>query len=159
MSAAATMMLRTASKRCFMQAARLNTPSFTTSRMFSMKFLDSHEYIKVDGDIATVGISDHAQGQLGEVVYVEIPEIDEEVEKGDSFTNVESVKAASDVYAPVSGTIVEVNEDLDSSPEILNDDPEGKGWIAKIKMSDPSELDSDDLMDEEAYKKFLEESS
>ena len=77
----------------------------------------------------------------------------------DSFTNVESVKAASDVYAPVSGTIVEVNEDLDASPEILNDDPEGKGWIAKIKMSDPSELDSDDLMDEEAYKKFLEESS
>lgn len=119
----------------------------------------AHEYIKVDGDIATVGISDHAQGQLGEVVYVEIPEIDEEVEKGDSFTNVESVKAASDVYAPVSGTIVEVNEDLDSSPEILNDDPEGKGWIAKIKMSDPSELDSDDLMDEEAYKKFLEQFS
>lgn len=118
----------------------------------------AHEYIKVDGDIATVGISDHAQDQLGEVVYVEIPEIDEEVEKGDSFTNVESVKAASDVYAPVSGTIVEVNEDLDSSPEILNDDPEGKGWIAKIKMSDPSELDSDDLMDEEAYKKFLESS-
>lgn len=119
----------------------------------------AHEYIKVDGDIATVGISDHAQDMLGEVVYVEIPEIDEEVEKGDSFTNVESVKAASDVYAPVSGTIVEVNEDLDASPEILNDDPEGKGWIAKIKMSDPSELDSDDLMDEEAYKKFLEESS
>lgn len=119
----------------------------------------AHEYVKVDGDIATVGISDHAQDMLGEVVYVEIPEIDEEVEKGDSFTNVESVKAASDVYAPVSGTIVEVNEDLDASPEILNDDPEGKGWIAKIKMSDPSELDSDDLMDEEAYKKFLEESS
>ena len=127
--------------------------------LITFTFLLAHEYIKVDGDIATVGISDHAQDQLGEVVYVEIPEIDEEVEKGDSFTNVESVKAASDVYAPVSGTIVEVNEDLDSSPEILNDDPEGKGWIAKIKMSDPSELDSDDLMDEEAYKKFREQFS
>jgi glycine cleavage system H protein len=119
------------------------------------KYTKTHEWVSVDGDIATVGISDHAQDHLGDVVYIDLPEAGKSLNKGDVLCTIESVKAASDVYAPVSGKIVEVNVELDSSPETINSDAEGAGWIAKIKLSSPTELDS--LMDLEAYKKHCEE--
>ncbi|HNR78901.1 MAG TPA: glycine cleavage system protein GcvH [Mesotoga infera] len=119
------------------------------------KYTKTHEWVSVDGDIATVGISDHAQDHLGDVVYIDLPEAGKSLKKGDVLCTIESVKAASDVYAPVSGKIVEVNVELDSSPETINSDAEGAGWIAKIKLSSPTELDS--LMDLEAYKKHCEE--
>lgn len=119
------------------------------------KYSKTHEWVEVEGKIATVGISDHAQEELGDVVFVELPEIGKEVKKGDVLCSVESVKAASDVYAPVSGKVIEVNTELDSSPEIINQDAEEKGWIAKIEISD--EPDLSDLMSEEEYKKFIEQ--
>jgi glycine cleavage system H protein len=119
------------------------------------KYTKTHEWVSVDGDIATVGISDHAQDHLGDVVYIDLPEAGKSLKKGDVLCTIESVKAASDVNAPVSGKIVEVNVELDSSPETINSDAEGAGWIAKIKLSSPTELDS--LMDLEAYKKHCEE--
>jgi glycine cleavage system H protein len=119
------------------------------------KYTKTHEWVSVDGDIATVGISDHAQDHLGDVVYIDLPEAGKSLKKGDVLCTIESVKAASDVYAPVSGKIVEVNVELDSSPETINSDAEGAGWIAKIKLSSPTELDR--LMDLEAYKKHCEE--
>lgn len=117
------------------------------------KYSDSHEWVKVDGDIATVGISDYAQHALGNIVYVDMPEVDDEVVAGDDFGAVESVKAASDLISPISGTVVEVNEELVDKPELINEDA-FNNWIIKVKMSDPSELDN--LMDAEAYKKLCE---
>ncbi|MEQ9519849.1 MAG: glycine cleavage system protein GcvH [Parvibaculum sp.] len=121
--------------------------------MSTIKFTEDHEWISVDGDIATVGITDYAQGQLGDVVFVELPEVGREVAKGDEAAVVESVKAASEVYAPLGGEIVEVNDVLDGAPATVNEDAEGAGWFVKLKLSDPSELD--DLMDEAAYKSFV----
>lgn len=117
------------------------------------KYADSHEWVKVDGDIATVGISDYAQHALGNIVYVDMPEEGDEVSQGEDFGAVESVKAASDLISPVSGEVVEVNEALVDKPELINDDAYSN-WIIKVKMSDPSELDN--LMDAEAYKKICE---
>lgn len=114
-----------------------------------LRFLSSHEWVAVDGDVATVGISDHAQELLGDIVFVELPEMDDEISAGDEVGVIESVKAASDIYAPISGTIVEVNEDLDDSPESVNSDAYGDGWIYKVKMSDPDEFN--DLMDADSY--------
>ncbi|MGC9320813.1 MAG: glycine cleavage system protein GcvH [Kosmotogaceae bacterium] len=119
------------------------------------KYAATHEWVSVEGKTATVGISDHAQDHLGDIVYVDLPEVGKSLKKGDVFCTIESVKAASDIYAPISGKVIEVNEELDSSPEKINDDAEGAGWIAKIEMSNESELDS--LMDLEAYKKHCEE--
>jgi len=119
------------------------------------KYAATHEWVSVEGKTATVGISDHAQDHLGDIVYVDLPEVGKSLKKGDVFCTIESVKAASDIYAPISGKVIEVNEELDSSPEKVNDDAEGAGWIAKIEMSNESELDS--LMDLEAYKKHCEE--
>ncbi|AFK07844.1 glycine cleavage system protein H [Mesotoga sp. HF07.pep.5.2.highcov] len=119
------------------------------------KYAATHEWVSVEGKIATIGISDHAQDHLGDIVYVDLPEVGKSYKKGDVFCTIESVKAASDIYAPVSGKVVEVNEELDSSPEKINDDAEGEGWIAKMEISNESELDS--LMDLEAYKKHCEE--
>jgi len=119
------------------------------------KYAATHEWVSVEGKIATVGISDHAQDHLGDIVYVDLPEVGKSLKKGDVFCTIESVKAASDIYAPISGKVIEVNEELDSSPEKINNDAEGAGWIAKIEMSNESELDS--LMDLEAYKKHCEE--
>jgi glycine cleavage system H protein len=113
-----------------------------------------HEWVKVDGDTATVGITDFAQHSLGEIVFVELPEVDEEYDMNDTFGVVESVKAASDILIPVSGTVTEVNEDLEDSPELLNEDA-FSNWIAKMDLSDTSELD--ELMDADAYKEFCEE--
>ncbi|WP_367356515.1 glycine cleavage system protein GcvH [Mesotoga sp.] len=119
------------------------------------KYAATHEWVSVEGKTATVGISDHAQDHLGDIVYVDLPEVGKSLKKGDVFCTIESVKAASDIYAPISGKVIEVNEELDSSPEKINNDAEGAGWIAKIEMSNESELDS--LMDLEAYKKHCEE--
>jgi len=119
------------------------------------RYSEDHEWIKVEGEVGTVGITDHAQKQLGDIVFVEVPEVDDELEKGDEAGSIESVKAVADVFTPVSGTIVEVNEDLEDAPETVNKDPHGDGWLFKIKLSDPSELD--DLMDAAAYEKYLEE--
>lgn len=113
-----------------------------------IKYLPSHEYVRVDGNTAYIGISPYAAKQLGNIVYVDMPEVDDEVEKEEDFGAVESVKAASDLYAPVSGTIVEINENLVDNPRALGEDPM-ENWIIKVDMSDPSELDS--LLDQEAY--------
>ena len=114
-------------------------------------YSESHEFVKVEGDFAYIGITDYAQHALGNVVYVDLPEVDDEVEAGEEFGAVESVKAASDIISPVSGTIVEVNEALDDQPELLNEDAY-ENWIIKVELSDKSELDS--LMDAAAYTEF-----
>jgi glycine cleavage system H protein len=118
-------------------------------------YSDDHEWITVDGDIATIGVTNHAQEQLGDVVFVELPDVGKSVSKGDEAAVVESVKAASEVIAPVSGEIVETNGDLEGEPAKVNEDAEGSAWFVKIKLSDTSELDG--LMDEAGYKAFVEE--
>lgn len=116
--------------------------------MEGLYYTESHEYVKVEGEFGYVGITDYAQHELGNVVYVDMPEVDDEVTAGEEFGAVESVKAASDLLSPVSGTVVEVNEDLEDQPEKINEDAFGN-WIIKVKLSDPSELDN--LMDAKAY--------
>lgn len=116
-------------------------------------FTDEHEWIDVDGDEATVGITDYAQGQLGDIVFVELPAEGKLLAQGDDAAVVESVKAASDVYAPISGTISEGNSVLEEDPALVNSDPEGDGWFFKMTLADRSELDA--LMDEAAYKTFV----
>lgn len=111
-------------------------------------FSESHEYVRVEGEFGYVGISDYAQKQLGNIVYVDMPDVDDDVEVGEVFGAVESVKAASDLLSPVSGTVVEVNERLEDSPELINQDA-NENWIIKVKLSAPSELES--LMDEDTY--------
>ncbi len=114
-----------------------------------LKFLSTHEWVEVNGDVAKIGVSDHAQELLGDLVFVELPEVGSSVSAGDSVAVIESVKAASDTYAPVSGEIIEVNEELEDSPERINDDPYGDGWMYKIKMEDPDEVG--DLLNADAY--------
>jgi glycine cleavage system H protein len=122
----------------------------------TLKFADSHEWIKDNGDgTVTIGISEHAQEMLGDVVFVDLPDTDDEIEAGKSFSLVESVKAASDIYAPISGEIVEINEELEDSPELINEEPYEGGWIVKVKMSDASELNN--LKDAEEYLSSIEE--
>lgn len=118
-----------------------------------MRFTKDHEWIEVDGDIATIGITAYAADQLGDVVFVETPDVGKTVKAGDGLAVVESVKAASDVYAPVSGEVVEANGELGGSPETVNASPEGSGWFAKVKISNPAELDG--LLDRAAYEAFL----
>ncbi|WP_022729383.1 glycine cleavage system protein GcvH [Fodinicurvata sediminis] len=117
-------------------------------------YSDEHEWIAVDGDKATIGITSYAQEQLGDVVFVELPEVGKALSKGDEAAVVESVKAASEVYAAVSGEVTEVNGAVEEEPGKVNEDPEKEGWFFKLKLSDTSELD--ELMDEAAYKKFIE---
>ena len=117
-------------------------------------FTDEHEWIDLEGDTATVGITDFAQGQLGDIVFVELPEVGTMVEKGKDAAVVESVKAASDVYAPLSGEVVEVNEGLEEDPALVNSSPEEDGWFFKMTVSDKSELEG--LMDDKAYKSFCD---
>jgi glycine cleavage system H protein len=123
--------------------------------MSTFRFTRDHEWVRLDGDLAIVGITDYAQSQLGDVVYVELPEIGHRVEKGKEAAVVESVKAASEVYAPASGEVAEINETLAADPATVNADPMGDGWFIKLRLDDPKELDS--LMDEEGYKRFIEE--
>ncbi|EDL49371.1 glycine cleavage system protein GcvH [Erythrobacter sp. SD-21] len=117
-------------------------------------FTDEHEWIDLEGDTATVGITDFAQGQLGDIVFVELPEVGTMVEKGKDAAVVESVKAASDVYAPLSGEVVEVNDGLEDDPALVNSSPEEDGWFFKMAISDKSELEG--LMDDKAYKSFCD---
>ena len=117
-----------------------------------LKFTDDHEWILLEGDIATVGITEFATEQLGDLVFVELPEVGASVSKGDAAATVESVKAASEVYAPLDGEVVGVNETIADTPEAVNEDPRGKGWFFKLKLADVSVMDS--LLDEDAYKKL-----
>jgi glycine cleavage system H protein len=121
--------------------------------MSLIKFTKDHEYVAVDGDIATIGITDHAQAQLGDVVFVELPSVGKSFKQGDEAAVVESVKAASEVYAPVSGTVVAINDKLPSSPGTVNEDAQGAGWFMKIRLANTAELDG--LMDETAYKALV----
>ena len=123
--------------------------------MSLLRFTRDHEWIRLDGDLAIVGITDYAQSRLGDVVYVELPEIGRHVEQGKEAAVVESVKAASEVYAPVSGEVVEVNDSLAADPAKVNADPLGEGWFLKLRLSDSKELDG--LFDEGGYQKFVEE--
>ncbi|XP_052170568.1 glycine cleavage system H protein, mitochondrial-like [Diospyros lotus] len=138
----------------------LLSPPFSLSRCFSavldgLKYASSHEWVKLEGPVATVGITDHAQGHLGEVVFVEVPEAGGSVAQGRSFGAVESVKATSDVNSPISGEVVEVNTKLTEAPGLINSSPYEDGWMIKVKPSKPSELDS--LMGPKEYIKFCEE--
>jgi glycine cleavage system H protein len=119
----------------------------------SVYFTNEHEWVRVQGDTATVGISNHAQEQLGDIVFAEVPESGKRLGKGEEAAVVESVKAASDVYSPVSGTVIEGNSKVSDDPSIVNSDPEGEGWFFKIKLDDPGELDG--LMDEGAYRDWI----
>ncbi|PMH76817.1 glycine cleavage system protein GcvH [Vibrio cyclitrophicus] len=122
----------------------------------TLKFADNHEWVKDNGDgTVTIGISEHAQEMLGDVVFVDLPDTGDEIEAGESFSLVESVKAASDIYAPISGEIVEINEELEDSPELINEESYEGGWIVKVKMSDASELNN--LKDAEEYLSSIEE--
>ena len=116
-------------------------------------FTEDHEWIELDGNVGTVGISDYAQGQLGDIVFVDVPADGRELSKGDEAAVVESVKAASDVYSPVSGTVIEGNPALADQPDLVNSDPESEGWFFRITLSDPSEVD--ELMDEASYEAFV----
>ncbi len=124
----------------------MNTPE-------TLKYTQDHEWVAIDGDTVTVGITDFAQGELGDIVYVEIETEGEEIEKGEVFGTVEAVKTVSDLFMPVSGTITEVNEELEASPELVNEDAYGKGWMIKIKVSDTSELEA--LLDSEKYSELI----
>ena len=117
-----------------------------------LKYSESHEWVKVDGNMATIGVSDFAQSEMGDITYVDLPDVDDEVTAGEEFGALESVKDSSDLYSPVSGTVVEVNEDLADSPEAVNEDAYA-AWIIKVEMSDPSELDA--LMDAASYTAFI----
>jgi glycine cleavage system H protein len=123
--------------------------------MAETKFTKDHEWVRIEGDTVTVGITDYAQEQLGDVVYVELPDVGKAVKAGDEAAVVESVKAASEVYAPVSGEVVEVNEALADAPAGVNEDATGAGWFVKLKLADAGELDG--LMSEDAYKTYLSE--
>lgn len=118
-----------------------------------LKYTDDHEWVRVNGNLVEVGVTDHAQGELGDIVYIDIPDAEAEVAKGDTFGTIEAVKTVADLLAPVSGKIVEVNNSLNDTPDTVNQDPYGAGWIVKIEMSNPAELEL--LMDATAYKAVL----
>jgi len=120
-----------------------------------LKYTKEHEWVLVEGSVATVGITDYAQDQLGDIVFVELPAVGDKVSKEDAFGVVESVKAVSDIYAPVSGKVTEVNDDLVENPEMLNEDAYGDGWIIKIELNDPEELQ--DLMSATEYEEYVAE--
>ncbi|SEH83379.1 MULTISPECIES: glycine cleavage system protein GcvH [Epilithonimonas] len=124
----------------------MNTPS-------ELKYTKDHEWIKVEGDTATIGITDYAQGELGDIVFVDVDTVDEDLSEGDVFGSVEAVKTVSDLYLPVAGTVLEVNADLEDQPELLNTDPYGKGWIIKLKISDSADLST--LLSAEQYQEVV----
>ena len=121
--------------------------------MSQLRFTKDHEYVRVEGEEGIVGVSDHAQSQLGDVVFAELPEVGRQIKRGESVAVVESVKAASDVYSPVSGEVVAVNDAVAESPAIINEDAMGRGWLFRLKLADPNELGA--LMDEAAYDDYL----
>ena len=117
--------------------------------MTATRFTTDHEYVRVDGDIGVVGVTDYAQSQLGDIVFIELPSVGKKIAKGEQLATIESVKAASELFSPVSGEVVEVNGELDTSPELVNEDPLGAGWFVKLRLFEPDELDG--LLDEDAY--------
>ena len=117
--------------------------------MTTTRFTTDHEYVRVDGDIGVVGVTDYAQSQLGDIVFVELPPVGKKIAKGEQLATVESVKAASEVFSPISGEVVEVNGELDASPALVNEDALGAGWFVKLRLSDPDQLAG--LLDEDAY--------
>jgi len=121
--------------------------------MSEQRYTEDHEWVRIEGDVAVVGITDYAQEQLGDLVHVELPEVDRELEQGEEAAVIESVKAAGDVKSPVGGTVVAVNEALEDDPALINSDPTGDGWVYKMTLSDAGELDG--LMDEAAYQAFI----
>lgn len=121
--------------------------------MSQLRYSKDHEYIRLEGEIGTVGISDHAQAQLGDIVFVELPQVGAQLVQGGEAAVVESVKAASEVYAPATGEVVAVNDALEGQPSLINEDATGAGWLFRVKLADPKELDS--MMDEAAYQEFL----
>ena len=121
----------------------------------NLKYTKDHEWILIDGDTATVGITDFAQGELGDIVYVDVDTLDDTVEEGEVFGSVEAVKTVSDLFMPLTGEVVEFNEELEDEPELVNTDPYGKGWMIKLEISDTSQID--DLLDAEAYQKLIKE--
>jgi glycine cleavage system H protein len=124
----------------------MNTPN-------DLKYTKDHEWIKIDGDVATIGITDFAQGELGDIVYVEIETVGDEIAHGEVFGTVEAVKTVSDLFMPVSGEVIAFNESLESEPELVNSDPYGEGWMIKLRISDTSELDS--LLSADTYKELI----
>ena len=124
----------------------MNTPS-------ELKYTKDHEWIKVEGDTATIGLTDYAQGELGDIVFVDVDTVDEDLNEGDVFGSVEAVKTVSDLYLPVAGTVIEVNADLEDQPELLNTDPYGKGWIIKLKIADSADLST--LLSAEEYQEVV----
>lgn len=120
-----------------------------------LKYSKEHEWVKVEDDTVTIGITEYAQEELGDIVFVELPETDDDIEEGESFGSVESVKTVSELYAPVSGTVVEINEELEDSPEFVNESPYEKAWMVKVKLNDTSQLD--DLLSADQYKEMIGE--
>ena len=120
----------------------------------NLLYTEDHEWVRVEGEEALIGITDFAQKELGDIVFVEVETVDEELEKGDAFGTIEAVKTVSDMFMPVSGTVLEFNESIEDQPEVINKDPYGDGWIVKIKVNDASELD--ELLDSAAYKDNIE---
>lgn len=118
-----------------------------------LKYTKDHEWIKIEGNTATVGITDFAQGELGDIVYVDVDTLDDTVEEGDVFGSVEAVKTVSDLFMPLTGEVIEFNDSLEDDPELVNSDPYGKGWMIKIEISDSSQIE--DLLDAEAYQKLI----
>ena len=130
-----------------------NLPDLTMNFPSELKYTEDHEWIRIDGDIATIGITDHAQNELGDIVYVDINTVGDELGKGEVFGSVEAVKTVSDLFIPVAGSVLEVNEELDGEPELVNTDPYGRGWMVKISLSSPG--DEVGLMSAEEYEKFI----
>lgn len=120
-----------------------------------LKYSKEHEWVKVEGSVATIGITEYAQGELGDIVFVELPEIDDEINEGDTFGSVESVKTVSELYAPISGKVVEVNEELEDSPEFVNESPYEKAWMVKVEISDESQIEA--LLTAEKYAEMIGE--
>ncbi len=118
-----------------------------------LKYTNEHEWVKVDGDTATIGITDHAQGELGDIIFVEFPDVDQDIEKDEPFGTIEAVKTVADLFAPITGTVTEINEALEDSPESVNSDPYGDGWIVKLSISDVGELD--ELMTPDQYGELI----
>lgn len=120
-----------------------------------LKYSKEHEWVKVEGNVATIGITEYAQSELGDIVFVELPEADDEINEGDTFGSVESVKTVSELYAPISGKVVEVNEELEDSPEFVNESPYEKAWMVKVEISDESQIEA--LLTAEKYSKMIGE--
>ena len=120
-----------------------------------LKYSKEHEWVKVDGNVVTIGITEYAQGELGDIVFVELPDVDDEINEGDTFGSVESVKTGSELYAPVSGKIIETNEELEDSPEFVNESPFEKAWMVKVELDDESQLD--ELLSAEQYAEMIGE--